>query len=79
MKWILAILAATPALAATCEDLRLLDLSFSTITSAVTIVDRADLPPYCSVHATLRPSSDSDIKIEVWLPLSGWNGKYQAV
>ena len=29
--------------------------------------------------ATLRPSSDSDIKIEVWLPASGWNGKLLAV
>ena len=29
--------------------------------------------------ATLTPTSDSDIKIEVWLPSSGWNGKFQAV
>ena len=29
---------------------------------------------------TLTPSSDSDIKIEVWLPDSAaWNGKFQAV
>ena len=39
----------------------------------------ASLPPFCRVAATLTPSSDSDIKIEVWLPTSGWNGKYQAV
>jgi len=38
-----------------------------------------DLPPFCRVAATLTPTSDSDIKIEVWLPASGWNGKYQAV
>src|SRR5207302_733253 len=25
------------------------------------------------------PSKDSDIKIEVWMPLAGWNGKYQAL
>src|SRR5262245_37640010 len=37
------------------------------------------LPAFCRVAATLRPSSDSDIKIEVWLPVSGWNGKFQAV
>src|SRR5712691_9506013 len=37
------------------------------------------LPAFCRVAATLKPSSDSDIKIEVWLPVSGWNGKYQAV
>jgi feruloyl esterase len=37
------------------------------------------LPAFCRVAATLKPSSDSDIKIEVWLPVSGWNRKYQAV
>lgn len=37
------------------------------------------LPAFCRVAATLTPSSDSDIKIEVWLPMSGWNGKFQAV
>jgi len=39
----------------------------------------ADLPEFCRAAATLTPSSDSDIKIEVWLPASGWNGKFQAV
>jgi len=37
------------------------------------------LPAFCRVAATLTPTSDSDIKIEVWLPLSGWNGKFMAV
>jgi feruloyl esterase len=40
----------------------------------------AMLPAFCRVAATLTPSSDSDIKIEVWLPDAGnWNGKFQAV
>jgi tannase/feruloyl esterase len=39
----------------------------------------ADLPAFCRVAATLRPSADSDIKIEVWMPLDGWNNKFQAV
>jgi feruloyl esterase len=39
----------------------------------------SQLPAFCRVAATLKPSSDSDIKIEVWLPMSNWNGKYQAV
>src|SRR5687767_11304496 len=39
----------------------------------------ASLPAFCRVAATLTPSRDSDIKIEVWLPASGWNGKFQAV
>src|SRR5438034_4109674 len=37
------------------------------------------LPAFCRIAATLKPSSDSDIKVEVWLPMSNWNGKYQAV
>src|SRR3954469_5858931 len=39
----------------------------------------ANLPSFCRVAATLTPSTDSDIKIEVWLPANGWNGKFQAV
>jgi feruloyl esterase len=39
----------------------------------------ASLPAFCRVAATLTPSSDSDIKVEVWLPAAGWNGKFQAV
>jgi feruloyl esterase len=38
-----------------------------------------NLPPFCRVAATSKPTSDSDIKMEVWLPASGWNGKFQAV
>jgi feruloyl esterase len=37
------------------------------------------LPAFCRVAATLAPSSDSDIKVEVWLPAAGWNGKFLAV
>lgn len=37
------------------------------------------LPAFCRVAATLTPSPDSDIKIEVWMPASGWNGKFEAV
>ncbi len=39
----------------------------------------AALPAFCRVAATLKPSADSDIKIEIWLPASGWNGKFEAV
>jgi feruloyl esterase len=39
----------------------------------------ANLPAMCRVTATLKPSSDSDIKVEVWLPVEGWNGKLQGV
>jgi len=39
----------------------------------------AALPAFCRVTATLAPSADSDIKTEVWLPISGWNGRLQVV
>jgi feruloyl esterase len=37
------------------------------------------LPSFCRVAVTLTPSSDSDIKVEVWLPSATWNSKYMAV
>ena len=37
------------------------------------------LPAFCRVAATLTPVPDSEIKIEVWLPATGWNGKLEAV
>jgi hypothetical protein len=35
------------------------------------------LPEFCRVLAVDEPSADSDIKIEVWLPTTGWNGKFR--
>jgi len=37
------------------------------------------LPAMCRATLTLKPTADSDIKMEVWLPLSGWNGKFVGV
>lgn len=37
------------------------------------------LPEFCRVQATLTPTSDSDIKVEVWLPSAGWNGKFVGI
>src|SRR5262249_50878193 len=37
------------------------------------------LPAFCRVAATLTPTPDSEIKIEVWLPESGWNRKLESV
>src|SRR5262245_4679060 len=39
----------------------------------------AALPAFCRVTATLTPTTDSDIRVEVWLPTANWNGKFQAV
>jgi feruloyl esterase len=38
-----------------------------------------NVPAICRVAATLKPTSDSDIRIEVWLPTANWNGKLEAV
>jgi len=35
------------------------------------------LPAFCRVTADDKPTPDSDIKIEVWMPASGWNGKFR--
>ena len=37
------------------------------------------VPAFCRVAAVLKPSSDSEIQIEVWLPAENWNGKFEAV
>ncbi|MGH9594390.1 MAG: tannase/feruloyl esterase family alpha/beta hydrolase, partial [Bryobacteraceae bacterium] len=37
----------------------------------------ADLPPFCRVMGTIKPAPDSDIKFEVWMPTTGWNGKFE--
>src|SRR3954465_5704783 len=35
------------------------------------------LPAFCRMLAQEKPTTDSEIKLEVWLPDSGWNGKLQ--
>ncbi len=81
-------LAQTP-----CEQLKLLKLADTTITLTESAGPGAFklpgspptaiaplLPAFCRVAATLKPSLDSEIKIEVWLPAGGaWNGNYLAV
>jgi feruloyl esterase len=80
--------------AATCDSLKTMTLPDATIDSVQMVAAgtfqqpgaragrgnaMADLPAFCRVAITSRPSSDSDIKIEVWLPADNWNQKYQAV
>ena len=91
----LAAPVSTAAASMSCEMLKSLKLPGTTITLAETVAAGAFVPPagrqgrgaaaftetpaFCRVAATLTPSTDSDIKIEVWLPSPGWNGKFQAV
>src|SRR5579884_1314448 len=83
------VLACAPlAAAATCDTLSSLNLPSTTIFIAKQVEAGAftgpgqsfkDLPPFCRVAAAVAPVPDSDIKIEVWMPISGWNGKFVAV
>ena len=41
--------------------------------------DTKSLPAFCRVAATIKPTSDSNIRIEVWMPLAGWNGKFMGI
>jgi hypothetical protein len=35
-----------------------------------------ETPPFCRVQAVAKPSADSHINIEIWLPLADWNGRF---
>ena len=82
----------TPAAAAgtSCPNLAALTIPGVTIRSANAVpagpftppgsANAMTLPAFCRVEATARPTSDSDIKFEVWIPpAEAWNGKFQGV
>ena len=89
------IVTAIPAAAAPCESLSTLKLPDTTITMAQSVAagafsagaaggrgggnQYANLPAFCRVALSIKPTSDSDIKVEVWMPMTGWNGKFQGV
>jgi feruloyl esterase len=86
----IAALAPGALRAQTCEKLAKLTSPTVSITLAKTIdggslapadgaKELSGLPAFCRVAATLKPTSDSDIHSEIWLPVSGWNGKLLAV
>ena len=39
----------------------------------------ATLPAHCRVTLVLKPTPDSKINAELWLPMESWNGRYMAV
>src|SRR5262245_30576810 len=81
--------------AASCESLQSLSLPHTAITAAVSMAAgtfgaggrggpgaggaAATTPAVCRVEATLRPVADSEIKIMVALPSTGWNGKLETI
>jgi feruloyl esterase len=76
-----------------CEALRDLHLPGVTITSATMIgagsfassvptvagASPVILGAHCEVSAVARPTSDSEIGIEIWLPADHWNGRYEQI
>src|SRR5499427_6992998 len=82
------------AMAAPCENLMSMKFPDAKVTLAQSVAAGAfvppganpqaaaafkDVPAFCRLAMTLTPSSDSDIRVEIWLPASGWNGKFQGV
>lgn len=86
--WLLTLLCSASGWAASlpdCAQLAVLHVPAATITGAVVLSARMALPKrspavahaaLCRVTATLQPVPESHIKIEVWLPLAHWNGKF---
>lgn len=73
-----------------CESLSGTTLAGGTIDSAATIPAGDYTPPgqqgavkalpaFCRVTATMRPSPDSNVKVEVWMPRANWNGRFLGV
>jgi feruloyl esterase len=95
MVWGMVMSAATPAAAQACEALGTLVLPRATVTLAQPVGPGgftapggrggagggafAALPPFCRVAITARPGPASDVRIEVWMPLADWNGRFLVV
>ncbi|HET9360992.1 MAG TPA: tannase/feruloyl esterase family alpha/beta hydrolase, partial [Vicinamibacterales bacterium] len=88
----LVMAAATLLQQPSCDALKTLSLPHATITSAEFVAagsaapgrggrggPGAPLPAHCRVAATLTPSADSHIEMELWLPTENWNGKFLAL
>jgi len=86
MKLLLSLAAAGGALAlasgahaeTSCTDLAHARLAHAEVTQAMEV--DAGGKPACKVSVTSRPTADSEIRIEVWIPRGeAWNGKYVQV
>jgi len=85
----LAIVTSRPAAGAMCETLTSANIEFATITKAETVPAGTFVPPtgagitglpeFCRIALTMAPSSDSAIRVEVWMPTAGWNGRFEGL
>jgi feruloyl esterase len=80
-RLILLLLLCGPAgLAGTCESLTGFSAPHTYVTLAhVVETEVSGNISVCLVTFTLKPTADSDIRVELWLPVKDWNGKYMAV
>lgn len=39
----------------------------------------SSLPDFCQINVVISPAPDSAIRVELWLPVNGWNGRFMAV
>jgi feruloyl esterase len=87
---VLCAMCAAKLPAQSCEGLAKLSSPTASILSAKSVLGgefapaaggRAieSLPSFCRVIVQVKPTTDSDIDVEVWLPTANWNGKYMAV
>jgi feruloyl esterase len=89
---ILAMAAAALLQQPACDALKSMSLPHVTIVSAEFVAGGSPapgrggrggagvpLPAHCRIAATLKPSADSHIEMELWLPAENWNGKFLAV
>src|ERR1700733_1505138 len=88
---LLAFASSAPALHAdSCTAIKDLSLPDTTITMAEDVISGElsgpgldnpphDLPPFCWVSGILHPTSDSEIRFEVWLPEKDWNSRFLGV
>jgi feruloyl esterase len=77
----------SPSVAASCDGLAALQLPHTSIVKAEVVtggtfasatgMPLADLPPFCRVTAEVKPSADSDILVEIWMPQAGWNERLE--
>ncbi len=76
-----SVIVAFGAYAEDCGKLMAFKIPHGTIDRAEQVpATEATRMPYCRVQATSKPTRDSDIRFEVWIPLGpSWNGKFEQV
>jgi len=66
--------------AGSCESLTGLQLRNTTIDSAVVAPASETTPASCRVRASVtHPPAGDDVNIDIWMPVEGWNGRFQGV